>query len=271
MDDEGIDCALMVPTGIETGSRDGDIEFYRANHRYLDDFCAAAPSRLKSLVVANGAWVDESVREIHHWGKSNWAVGVHLVLPIGLPLDHPDMEPVWAAAQEENLPIVHHSFATGYPGHRDLWSNPFLGRTASHPWGAMRAVAAFYASGIADRFPDLKMAVLESGFGWLPFWAKRMEDQVDYQGFVAEGLQHSMWEYMTDGRFFASIVLHEGGPMVQMVSDMMNDGILMFSTDYPHPETRFPDSVDLTLSWKLDDALNRKILWDNAVKCFGEP
>ena len=91
-------------------------------------------------------------------------------------------------------------------------------------------------------------------------------------GYVAEGLQHTMTQYMTSGRFFASIVLHEGGGMVKLVSDYLSDGLLMFSTDYPHPETRFPDSVDLLLSWpQLSADLRRKVLWDNAVRCFGEP
>jgi hypothetical protein len=46
----------------------------------------------------------------------------------------------------------------------------------------------------------------------------------------------------------------------------------MFSTDYPHPESRFPGSVDLALSWpEVHPELMQKILWDNAVKAFGEP
>ncbi len=99
-----------------------------------------------------------------------------------------------------------------------------------------------------------------------------MDDQIDYMGYVAEGLQQNMSGYMTSGRFFASIVLHEGGRMVKMVSQELSHDILMFSTDYPHPETRFPDSVDLMLGWdELDADLKRKSFWDNAVACFGEP
>ena len=100
----------------------------------------------------------------------------------------------------------------------------------------MRAMGAFFGAGLLDRYPHLRFAVLESGFGWLPFWAMRMEDQAHYMGFVAEGLQHSMLEYTTGGRFFASIVLHEGGKMVKLVSDYLGDHLLMFSTDYPHRE-----------------------------------
>jgi len=39
--------------------------------------------------------------------------------------------------------------------------------------------------------------------------------------------------------------------MVQMVSHFLGDHLLMFSTDYPHPETRFPVPVDLVWSWSL--------------------
>ena len=99
----------------------------------------------------------------------------------------------------------------------------------------------------------------------------RMEDQAHYMGFVAEGLQRSMLEYTTGGRFFASIVLHEGGKMVKLVSDYLGDHLLMFSTDYPHPEP-LPGSVDLALSWpEVPTTLMQKILWDNAVAAFGEP
>ena len=80
-------------------------------------------------------------------------------------------------AADYGLPIVHHSSTWNppyYPGHDDMWDNIFLGRLASHPWGAMRFVAAFIGGGILDRHPSLRFGTLECGFGWLPFWAKRM-------------------------------------------------------------------------------------------------
>jgi hypothetical protein len=35
------------------------------------------------------------------------------------------------------------------------------------PWGAMRAVSAFFGAGIMDRYPNIRYCILESGFGWL--------------------------------------------------------------------------------------------------------
>src|SRR5207302_6931185 len=96
---------------------------------------------------------------------------------------------------------------------------------APHPVGGMRAVGCFFGSGIMDRFPNMKFGILESGFGWLPFWARRMDDQVVYMGYVNEHLEYRMSEYLTGGRFFASVVLHEGEDMVKMVSDDLGDHI----------------------------------------------
>jgi predicted TIM-barrel fold metal-dependent hydrolase len=274
MDEEGVDVQLIVNAGGPSGheNHEVNIEFMRAQHRYMDDYCGRHPHRLKSLIGANARYIEASVQEIERYGHAPWAAGVYLNLPVDYPLDHPDLNPLWRALDERGLCYVHHSFAEGYPGYRDLWRNPFLGRTASHPWGAMRAMGAFFGAGLFDRYPNLRFAVLESGFGWIPFWAIRMQDQASYMGYVAEGLQHTMMEYTSGGRFFASIVLHEGGRMVKMVADFIGDHLLMFSTDYPHPETRFPGSVDLVLSWpELDQGLMRKVLWDNAVRAFGEP
>ena len=44
----------------------------------------------------------------------------------------------------------------------------------------------------------------------------------------------------------------------------------MFGSDYPHAESRFPDSVDIAAGWKsLGDDSMRKLMWDNAARCFG--
>lgn len=275
MDEEGTDCHMMVPNGANGHPNvEVEMEFIRANNRYLEDLTKPYPHRLKSLIVATARDIEGSVAEIHKWGDSDWAVGVQAYMPLDYPIDHPDMNPIWEAAQDHDLSIVHHSFAGGYPGYRDLWSNPFIGRSASHPWAAMRFVAAVTGSGMLDRYPQLRFGILESGFGWLPFWARRLDDQMEYVGYVNDDLKLRPSEYLEGGRFFASIEMHEGGDMGAEVTNLMGDGILMLGTDYPHAESRFPESVDKVLAWKeqgMSDTALKKLLWDNAVAFFGEP
>jgi predicted TIM-barrel fold metal-dependent hydrolase len=137
----------------------------------------------------------------------------------------------------------------------------------------MRFVAAMTGSGILDRYPGLRFGILESGFGWLPFWANRLNDQAEYVGYVAEDLKKKPGEYMMDGRFFASIEMHEGPDMMRMVTETMGDGVLMFGSDYPHAESRFPESVDRVLAWResVGAPAVKKMMWENAVNFFGEP
>jgi uncharacterized protein len=274
MDEEGVDVQLMLP-GLPPATEDVEIElaFIRANHRYTNDFCSRYSHRLKSLIVVSNRAIAQSVQEIRSWARAPWAVGIQPNLTVGFPLDHPDLEPIWAAASEAGLCVAHHSFTSGYPGYRDLWDNPFIGRTASHPWAAMRAIAAFFGAGIMDRHPNLRFCILESGFGWLPFWAARMDDQSIYMSYaVPQSLMRKPSEYMTSGRFFASLVIHEGEKMTKMVTNFLGDSVLMYSSDYPHAESRFPESTDQVLAWKsLKSDTMRKIMWDNAVACFGEP
>jgi predicted TIM-barrel fold metal-dependent hydrolase len=269
MDDEGVDVEIMVPSAFG-GHDDPDVDmaFIRALHRHLDEFCGHYPDRLKSIIQVSARAVDQSVEEMKRCADSSWAVAVQVNMPYGLPFDHPDLEPIWRQAAEQDLCVVHHSGSSNYPGEHDLWDNPFLGRLSSHPWGAMRAVASFMGAGIMDRYPTIRLAILESGFGWLPFWGKRMDDQVHYMGYVNPDLKHTMWEHLTGGRFFAGIVIHEGEEMAQIVNQTMGDGILMFGSDYPHAESRFPDSVDIVADWNLGAESKRKLFLENAARCF---
>jgi predicted TIM-barrel fold metal-dependent hydrolase len=136
----------------------------------------------------------------------------------------------------------------------------------------MRAVASFIGSGLMDRYPELRYGILESGFGWLPFWSRRMDDQMIYMGYTAE-LKHKISEYVTGGRFFASIELHEGSDMARTFNEVLGDHVLMFGSDYPHAESRFPESADLALTWQnvLGAKAMQKMMWDNPVRFFGEP
>jgi predicted TIM-barrel fold metal-dependent hydrolase len=274
MDEEGTDAHFLVPTlwvsVVGLPDVDFEVNLIRAYHRHAADFCGQFPTRLKTAIVASTRNVDEAVREIKQWGTSKWAVAVIPLLGKDMPVDHPDLEPIWQAAQEHDLAIVHHSNTWNppyFPAYQDVWENIFLGRLASHPWGGMRFMAAFIGAGIMDRYPSLRMGTLECGFGWLPFWAKRMDEQAVYVGGVAP-LKHAPSEYITSGRYFCTIERHEGEELFNFVTSVFGDDILMFGSDFPHSECQFPDSVDNILAWSLKPDTKRKLLWDNAARFY---
>ncbi len=275
MDDEGTDVQFLIPSSWVSivGLADPTLEcgMIRAFHRHMADFCGQFPTRLKGLIMASGRAVDDAVGEIHRWGNSSWAVAVKPSLGTDIPADHPSLDPIWRAAAEHGLPIVHHSSTWNppyYPGYRDMWDNIFLGRMASHPWGAMRFVASFIGGGVFDRYPDLRMGVLECGFGWLPFWGRRMDEQYEYVGSTA-ALRHRPSEYLTGGRFFCSIEHQEGEDMFAAVTGFFGDDVLMYASDYPHSECQFPESVDNIFAWgSLRPDTRKKLLWDNAARFF---
>ena len=163
MDDEGTDTHFLIPTSWTSfvGHEDPTIEVnvIRAFHRHMANFSGNHPDRLQSMIVASARDVDAAVQEINNWGKSRWAVAVMPLVTKDIPADHPSLDPIWKAAVDHDLPIAHHSFTWTppyFPGVFDLWDNIFLGRLASHPWGAMRFIASVIGGGIMDRYPTLQ-------------------------------------------------------------------------------------------------------------------
>ena len=63
--------------------------------------------------------------------------------------------------------------------------------------------------------------------------------------------------------------MHEGEQSVRHAIEALGEDTLMFATDYPHSESWFPKSVDTVLRWtSLPETAKRKLLWDNALRCY---
>jgi uncharacterized protein len=277
MDEEGVDVQFLIGGASNTDSLNDhelDVGFVRAYNRYLHGFCGKDPHRLKAAPTVLLNAVDESVEEIKRWGKEPWMVGILPQSRNDLPLDHPDMERVWKTCADMDIAVVYHSHYAGppyFPGCHDLWANAFLGRSAAHPWGAMRAIGSFIGSGVMERYPSLRFGILESGCGWLPYWMRRLDDQAEYVLGSVPQLKNKISEYMTSGRFFSSIEMSEGQDMIEMVISFLGEDVLMYASDYPHFECRFPNSVDYFLKWTFSDDMRRKMFWENPVRFYGEP
>jgi len=276
MDYEGVDVNLTLPSGwFGTWTAGDDVALeaamYRAYHRWMQDYCSDYPQRLGGVILTCARDVQAGLEEIRRWGKSRWAWGVMAYAPYGMPLDHPDLEPIWAAAAEHDLCVVLHTFTVMppyAPGGLDTWENLFIQRSAAHPWCGMRNMAAIIGSGVMDRYPNLRVGTLEAGHGWLPFWMKRLDEHYETIRAALPPLKMKPSEYVTSGRYFQSIEVPEGEGLTNAVMDLVGDDVLMYASDYPHGESHFPETVKLAMAWNMSEERRRKLMWDNAVKLY---
>src|SRR6266851_644615 len=171
MDREGVEVNLTLPSGwFGTWTAGDDVALeaamYRAYHRWMADYCGAFPRRLGGIVLVSARDIEGSLAELRRWAGDRWAWAVMAYAPAGMPLDHPDLEPIWATAAEHDFAVVLHTFTVMppyAPGGEDTWENLFLQRSAAHPWCGMRNMPR---RGIAMRLvhsqtfaPDLRPTV----------------------------------------------------------------------------------------------------------------
>lgn len=115
-----------------------------------------------------------------------------LLIPSRCPATHSPshvaLDPVWAQAQEAGLPILFHVggeekinpayFENGLPRVKDFHGGEENFTSVSYmaiPLSVMQTLAAMIIDGVLDRFPNLKVGVIELGASWLPGWMKSMD------------------------------------------------------------------------------------------------
>ena len=104
MDREGVDVNLLLPSGwfgtwttVEDTRQ--ELALYRAYHRWMADYCATHPDRLSGVILVSARDVRDGLAEVERCAAEPWALALFCYAPYGMPLDHPDLEPYWAAAQ----------------------------------------------------------------------------------------------------------------------------------------------------------------------------
>ncbi len=257
MDLEGVDVDLIIPGTFGNAATTFDnelaVEIYDAYHRYIADYCSVDHDRLKATLLLPAAAPDEAVRMVKELGDEKWVASATVVLPEGVPIDDPSLYPVWSALGDYDLPLLHHSFfyePPYFPGYRDIWGNVVVARAAAHPWGAQRLLAYLTLSGLFDRYPNLRIGFAECSAGWLPSWLNRLEGQASYMSSKVPQCAMTPTEYAQNGRIYCGIELYEGAGIAKSIFDLLGDGVLMYSSDYPHNQAEFPDSPEHVLAWE---------------------
>ena len=278
MDWEGRDIDLMYPGNwappIMILDQDVQKGLYSAYHRYIKDYSSRDTGRLKSIALLPCSDIEWSITELKSIADEKWLAGVWLMLTDGMPIDDPDLVPLYEVLNEYHIPIVDHSFTSEppfWPGHKDVWDNPVMVRTASHPWRAARWLTYLIIGKVFDCFPHLNAAVAEVGHGWLPQWVIRLDAMIDYVASnTVPPLDYKAVEYVKMGRFMCPCEPFEGPEMTKACYDLLGEDCWMHQSDYPHGEAYFPDTAEMIIDWpiwkELGDQALHKHMHGNAEK-----
>ncbi len=276
MNVEGIDVAVLYPSRglVVLTHPDRDRRFAaaiaRAYNDWLFDFCQTDTARLLGAGMISvydiRSAVDETHRVVEKLGFR--AVFVRSNIINGKTWHDPYYEPLWDTLEQLNIPMGFHE-ATGS---RSLqcgeYFEPNFGirRVYAQPFEQMLGLGSFLAGGILERHPRLKVAFLEANCSWVPWLLWRMDEGYEREGdvFMAE-LTMAPSDYFKR-QCYVSVEPDEG-PARHMIDDFGSDQ-LVFSTDYPHGDSRYPRAVESFLKLPLSEADKRKILWDNCARFY---
>jgi predicted TIM-barrel fold metal-dependent hydrolase len=213
----------------------------RAYNRWLADFCASDPERLRGLaLIGSMADVPGAVAEITRAKQSGLNGGVLLPLIYYNSPEEPfwndrRYDPIWAVCQELNMPIHTHTGA-GHPWYGDTPEAPVLFALECTMW-PHRPLTFLIAGGVFERFPGLKLVLTEQGSAWV-IQALAMLDHgvADKKYAFGEGRHLALKpsEYFRRQCWLGSSIVHRTEIEARHVIGVDK---MMWGWDYPHIES----------------------------------
>jgi len=273
-DREGIDrmvlfpsLALGVPAYRDLGFA---AEFARLYNRFIADYCRKGDGRLFAAAVAPIEDVDTSIAILR---EAREAGLVCAVIPPALRernLDHPDLDRFYAAAADLDMPLGVH----GAPGIHlpkigvDRFDNYIQVHCISFPFDQMTAMTALISGGVLDRHPRLRVAFLEAGVTWVPYFLDRLHEHWEKRGdWIAGGWRRDPREYVAAGQVYVSC--EAGETLLPAVVDALGADFILYASDYPHWDSEFPESAKtLRERGDLSAEARARILGANAQRLF---
>ncbi len=282
MDADGIYAQILYPSvtlrGARIYSQDRDLQVacVRAYNEWLLEFCEDSGGRLIGQAILPTANLEDAIAELE-WALENGHRGcVISSFPNGSLDPKPEDDKFWALAEEAGVPIAVHigSFVRGsLAGRRESWSSlAFVGMAALTKAGGqtLPVVCDILFSGIFQRFPRLQIVLVESNIGWIPTLLEQSDDMFRryrwYTGAANE--QKEMPSDIFFRNFWASFMVDTVGMDLR---HRMNVDHMMWSTDYPHSGSDWPDSrVTIERVFRdvpVDEV--KKMLHTNCVELYG--
>jgi hypothetical protein len=205
--------------------------------------------RLYGAVLAPTQHPQEAAEEIRRAGAHDRMAEVLLVPNgLGLPFGHPVYHPMYEAAVEMGLPIAIHSggdqaklgthmTAAGNPGNR-------LEFHCLAPQSTIHQLVSFITHGVFEKFPTLRLLIIETGVAWVPWLFWRLDALFDDLRAESPWVRRPPSEYFRQHVKLSTQPLEYSqrpGDLVELLEAFGGlDDVLAFGTDYPHWDTDDP-------------------------------
>ncbi|TDF92576.1 amidohydrolase family protein [Paenibacillus piri] len=209
--------------------------------------------------------------EIDRWAGHPHFVQVMTDSGARAPFGQRQYYPIYAACERHGLPFAIHPGTDGmginvqptpgYPTHYIEWHTCLSLSFQAH-------LVSLLTEGVFERFPGLKIVLVEGGVAWLPALMWRLDAEYKALRFEVPWLKKRPSEYLRDHVRITSQPLERPDQdkfLLHTLEAMDAEHILMFSSDYPHwdfdsPQFAFP---------KLPEELHRRIFSGNARELYG--
>ncbi|MCH2171061.1 amidohydrolase [Myxococcota bacterium] len=252
-------------------SADADLRraSFSAYNEWLADFASVAPNRLLGMAYIPCETPEGAIAEV----KRCAARGLRGCVIPRFPGENsewfdPDWDGFWRTLLEVGWPGGIHVGGTGrVAAMPQLDSTGFISDLLMSKFAMAEACARIVLSGLLEKYPDLHIVSVEGQLGWIPF----VNYYLDH---VWE--KHRFWtgnDLPQPPSFYFRRQVHATfmeDPVGLRERDFIGVENIMWSSDYPHSETTWPNSKKLTDEWLIDvpEHDRRKILFENAEKLY---
>jgi predicted TIM-barrel fold metal-dependent hydrolase len=250
----------------------------RAYNRWIEEFAAGSGGRLVPIAHLTLGDPRAAAAELRRAVRAGARGGFLLPFTLsGLPHGHPAHDALWAEAQDLDVPIAIH---TGIdPPARDLHR-----RFADLTWpeavpsgiwylqlmfaqAVQQAFSTFFLYATFDRFPRLKLVLLEAGGSWLGFWLDRMDAFAKGPLRVTLPLRELPSTYVRRQCWISADPDEHGLPPVL---DYVGADRFLWATDYPHSDHDAGYMAELqALGGRLPAEVRRGLVGGNAARAYG--
>jgi len=137
--------------------------------------------------------------------------------------------------------------------------------------GNAATLGNWMVSGRLDQYPKLKIGLIESGMGWVPFAVEALEHQFNEMlPRFSKQLTRRPWQYFRD-HFMCSFWFESVGP--KLLLETIGFDNVMFETDFPHPTSLYPGVQEHLKDVFADHGYDvaKKVLQDNPVRMYNLP